>query len=50
VSALESHARRLDAAAAERAPIAQLSRAASLTIDDAYAVQRRLVEHRCARG
>lgn len=43
-------AQRLDDAERARKPIAQLSRDLPLTLDDAYAVQRALIDRRLARG
>lgn len=47
---IEEFATRLDEAATTRKPCAQLSTDHELSLDDAYAVQRELVERRLARG
>jgi len=47
---LEALARLLDTAARERQPMAQLTATQKLSLDDAYAIQRHLVELRIARG
>lgn len=50
MSVVEDLASRLDRAEQQRRPIAQLSRESQLTVEDAYAVQRSLIERRRARG